>query len=238
MAGDVSKRTKKEGRWGTRGPRPEWSRNWKKKAFQGGGNSICAITECNSWKYSYFVRTLGQEQQSSQVTYILSFKVMKWNWRTVQKIAFWQLSNFSLVPISWTFKNHKLFCLTVGKQTRWENPEGFTESPKEKTRWFGCIKAGWVDERKVLLVILWSWKYFTQADILVLIVTHTMAVKGSFGDFLWLNCVNKSWSLEEVEKGKGKMEISKFQAVSGKTWDHFLLVIFPSGRFLLLLHFD
>ena len=40
-----------------------------------------------------------------------------------------------------------------------------------------------------------------------------MAVKGSFGDFLWLNCVNKSWSLEEVEKGNGKMEISNFQAV-------------------------
>lgn len=146
-------RGQERGRWGTRETRPERSRSWKKKAFQGGGNRICAIPQCDSWKCSHFVRTSGQEQQSSQVTYILTFfqsyEVKLKN--SAKKNAFWQLSNFSLMPISWTFENHKLFCLVIGKQTRWENPEGFAESPKEKARWFGCIKAGWVDERKLYL---------------------------------------------------------------------------------------
>lgn len=66
-------RDQERGRGGTRGTRPERSRSWKKKAFQGGGNRICAIPECDSWKCSHFVRTSGQEQQSSQVTYILTF---------------------------------------------------------------------------------------------------------------------------------------------------------------------
>lgn len=91
-------------------------------------------TEFSSDLYSYFLSKLWSETEEQ-----------------CKKNAFWQLSNFSLMPISWTFENHKLFCLVIGKQTRWENPEGFAESPKEKARWFGCIKAGWVDERKLYL---------------------------------------------------------------------------------------
>lgn len=77
-----------------------------------------------------------------------SLKVMKWNWRKVSKMLVWDL------PLHWyqfyqfhecktKQKNPIIFIfIIIGEQTRWKNPERFSENSKEKTGWFVCVKAG------------------------------------------------------------------------------------------------
>lgn len=103
------KELRKTGKWGVRKIRTEFSRSYKKKVLQEGRNGIWVVAECDSWKHSYFVMTSGQKQHSSQMTCILSFfksYEVKLKKSIKNNNALWQFSNFSLVPISWAFKNH------------------------------------------------------------------------------------------------------------------------------------